>query len=208
MVALHKAAEKHKIVCLVGVIPENPDSYMFHTYNLHLLDAISSCLQMPIFKISTPGVKEIEVEDLQIQLELLRIDGIVIGGIESKYQRNRFKKVCENLDIELIAPLWHMDVIDLMEEVIREYNAIIVSVSAMGLDERFLGRKVDDKVLSELKTLNEIYGVHIAGEGGEYETLVLDAPLFRKEIIITNSRILWRGDSGNFEVTDFKLEEK
>jgi predicted ATP pyrophosphatase (TIGR00289 family) len=208
MLALHKAALQHEIVCLVGVIPENLHSYMFHTYNLHLLDAISSCLQLPIFKVPTAGVKEKEVEDLEKSLGILDVDGIVIGGIESEYQRNRFEKICTSLGLRMISPIWHEDASKLMEEVIEKFNTIIVSVSAMGLNESWLGRKLDKKALEDLKILNSKYGVHLAGEGGEYETLVLDAPLYKKKITVKEKRIRWRADSGWLEISSFELEEK
>ena len=208
MLALHKASTEHEIVCLVGVISENPHSYMFHTYNLHLLDAISSCLHLPILKIPTKGEKETEVEDLERNLEILNVDGIVIGGIESEYQKRRFERICSKLGIELVAPLWKCDVWDMMREVVSKFETVIVSVSAMGLDERFLGKRLDENVLNELKILNEKYGLHVAGEGGEYETLVLDAPLYRKRIVIEDSKKVWQGDSGNLVVKEFRFEKK
>jgi len=208
MLAFHKASENHEIVCNVGVIPENPHSYMFHTHNLHMLDAISSCLNLPVFKIPTKGEKENEVEDLRKNLGILDVDGIVIGGIESEYQKERFERICSALGIKLIAPLWKCDVLDMMEEVVNKFEAVIVSVSAMGLDERFIGRKIDEKVLEELKTLNKKYGLHIAGEGGEYETLVLDAPLYRKKIVIKDSKKVWEGSSGYLVIKEYRFEEK
>ncbi len=208
MLALHKAAEEHEIVCLVGAIPENPHSYMFHTYNLHLIDVMSRSLQIPIFKIPTVGIEEQEVEDIEKHLNVLNVDGIVTGAVESEYQWSRFDRTCWNLGLELFAPLWHQDVNKLMNEIVEDYSVIIVSASAMGLDESWLGKKIDEQLLSKLQTLNKKYGVHIAGEGGEYETLVLDAPLFRERIVIKDSRKEWKGDAGFLEITDFGLEKK
>lgn len=208
MLALHKAVREHEIVCLVGAIPENPYSLMFHTYNLHLIDVISYSLQLPIFKIPTAGMEEQEVEDLQKHLGVLDVDGIITGAIESEYQRSRFDRMCRNLGLELVAPLWHEDVDGLMKEIVENYSVMIVSVSAMGLDESWLGKKIDEQLLTKLQTLNKKYGVHIAGEGGEYETLVLDAPLFRERIVIKGSYKEWKGDAGYLEITDFRLEEK
>lgn len=208
MLSLHKAAEEHEIVCLVGVIPENPESYMFHTPNLHLLDSIASCLQLPIYKVPLTGEEEKEVDDLAKALEVLDIDGIVIGGIESEYQRSRFQKICDRLGIEMVAPIWHKDPEEIMEEVVEKFDVIIVKAAAMGMDESWLGRKIDRDALNDLKTLNEKYGVHLAGEGGEYETLVLDAPLYKKRIVVKETRKRWDGLSGVLEVLDFKLEDK
>jgi predicted ATP pyrophosphatase (TIGR00289 family) len=208
MLALHKAAEEHEIVCLVGVIPENPDSFMFHTPNLHLLDAIASSLELPIYKVPTAGEKEKEVDELINALRHLKIDGIVIGGIESEYQRKRFQRVADELGIEMIAPLWHVDPEEIMKEVVEKFDAIFVRVAAMGLDESWLGRKIDEKALEDLKKLNERYEIHLAGEGGEFETLVLDAPLYKRRIVIEDAKKVWQGSTGILEVTKFRLEQK
>ncbi len=208
MLALHKAAEQHEIVCLVGAIPENPHSYMFHTYNLHLIDVMSRSLQIPIFKIPTAGIEEREVEDIEKHLGVLNVDGIVTGAVESEYQRSRFERTCRNLGLELYAPLWHENVNELMKEIVENYSVIIVSASAMGLDESWLGKTIDEQLLTKLQILNKEYGVHVAGEGGEYETLVLDAPLFRERIAIKDSRKEWKGDAGFLEITDFRMEKK
>ncbi len=208
MLAMHIAAEKHEIVCLVSAIPENPESYMFHTPNLHLLDAIALCLDRPIYKVPTPGKEEEEVEDLTKALQVLKIDGIVIGGIESEYQRSRFAKVCEKLGIEMLAPLWHVEPEKIMKEVAENFEVIFVRTAAMGLDERWLGRRIDENAIEELKSLNKKYGIHVAGEGGEFETLVLDAPLYRKRIAIKSYSIVKDANSSTMVVKEFAIEDK
>lgn len=190
ILAMHKAAEENEIVCLVSVFPNNPDSFMFHTINVHLTDTIALAMGKPIYKVFVSGEEEKEVEELERQLSLLKIDGIVIGGIRSEYQRKRFKKIADDLGIELVAPLWNSDERKILEEVKEKFDAIIVKVSAYGMDESFLGRRIDDKLIEELIKLNERYGVNLAGEGGEFETLVLNAPLYRKKIVIKDYEIL------------------
>lgn len=208
LLALHKIAKKHEIVCLVSAFPENPHSYMFHTPNLHMLDAISTCLELPLLKIPTKGIKEKEVNDLERGLRALNIDGIVIGGIESRYQKSRFEKICNTLGVELIAPLWEKNPEDLVKEVVEKFEVIFVKVSAMGLDERWLGRKFDFNALNDLKKLYNRYRIHLAGEGGEFETLVLNAPLYKKKIEIEEAKPHWFGDWGVYEIKKFKLTEK
>ena len=208
MLALHKAAENDEIACLVGVIPENPESYMYHTPNLHLLDAIAKCLDLPLHKVTTAGEEEKEVDDLIEGLENLDVDGLVIGGVESEYQKKRFERVCSALNIKMIAPLWHVDVLEMMKEVVEKFDCVIVKVSAMGLTEDWLGRKIDLECLKDLMELNKKYGIHLAGEGGEYETLVLDAPLYKKRIVVEDFDVNWKNYNGVFEIKRFRLEDK
>ena len=208
ILAMHKAAEDNEISCLVSVVSENVDSFMFHTVNVHLTDAIALAVGKPLYKVFVSGEEEREVEELKKQLSVLKIDGIVIGGIRSEYQRRRFKKIADDLGIELVAPLWHADEREIIEEVKENFEAVIIKVSAYGMDESFLGRKIDDEIIRKLMELNEKYGVNLAGEGGEFETLVLDAPLYRKRIVIKDYEILRNHLSATMVVKSFCLEPK
>ncbi|MBU1939710.1 TIGR00289 family protein, partial [Candidatus Micrarchaeota archaeon] len=64
---------------------------------------------------------------------------------------------------------------------------IIVAIAAQGLDEKWLGREINADAVAELKQLHEKHGISIVGEGGEFETLVLNCPLFKKRIEIIRS---------------------
>lgn len=196
MLALHKVAEEHEVVGVLGIFPKNPDSYMFHSVNLHLLDAIAEALQLPLTKIEVSGKEEKEVEELAEQIGKVDTDALCIGGIESSYQKKRFERVCREVGLELLAPLWGKDPKEIMEEVIKSFETIIVSVSAMGLDESFLCRRIDASCLKELLDLNKKYSIHIAGEGGEFETLVLDAPLYSFRIAVESVKKFWDGVRG------------
>ncbi len=208
LLALHKAAEENEIACLISVFSENVDSFMFHTANVNLVDAIALSMQKPLYKVFVSGKEELEVYELEKQLSILKIDGIVIGGIRSEYQRKRFKRIAENLGIELIAPLWHVDEMEILREVKEKFDAIIVKVSAMGLDESFIGRRIDDKLIEELIELNRKYKINLAGEGGEFETLVLDAPLYTKKIVIRDFEIIKDAMSATMIIKSFELRDK
>jgi len=208
VLAMHKAAEKNEISCLVSVVSENIDSFMFHTANIHLTDAIAVAMGKPLYKVFVSGEEEKEVEELRKQLSVLKVDGIVIGGIRSEYQRKRFKKIADDLGIELIAPLWHVDERKILEEVKEKFEAVIIKVSAYGMDESFLGRKIDDEIIRKLMELNEKYGVNLAGEGGEFETLVLNAPLYRRKIVIKDYDIIKDPMSATMIVKRFYLKPK
>jgi len=121
----------------------------------------------------------------------------------------RIDKLCQDLSLESVAPLWHKDPYEYMEELIElDFETILVSVSAAGLDESWLGRKIDRKLLDELITIHEKYGIHLAFEGGEAETLVLDCPLFKKRIKIQEMEKVWDRDSGHIIVKKAVLEDK
>ncbi len=208
MLALHKASIEHEVVCIISVIAENRDSFMFHTVNNSIVDVIAECIKIPLFKIFTSGEKEKEVEDVINSLKVLDIDGIVIGGIESEYQKKRFEKICKSLDIKMLAPLWKENPENILREVSEKFEAIIVRVSAYGLDEKWLGRRIDEKFIQDLKKLKERFGIHLAGEGGEYETLVLDAPLYKRKIVIKDAEIKRDVLSSEYIVKEISVKPK
>ncbi|MDD1720537.1 MAG: diphthine--ammonia ligase, partial [Euryarchaeota archaeon] len=140
----------------------------------------------------------------------LNIDGLVAGTIESNYQMNRLKALCDELSLQLCAPLWGKGTEGLLRAMARSMDIVIVQVAAYGMDESWLGRKLDNTAVDALVELNKRYGVHIMGEGGEYETLVLDASIFKKRIVLKNYKKQWFGEQyrGKIEVNDFKLVDK
>ncbi len=96
-----------------------------------------------------------------------------------------------------------------MEEIIDlEFRVIIVAVSAYGFSQEWLGREINRETAEALNRLNSKYGVSPVGEGGEYETLVLDAPFFKKRIKVVEADEVWEDESGYLLVKKAKLEEK
>jgi len=208
--ALKKAIEQgHEIKYLATIHSKNPDSYMYHTPNIGLTLMQSRCLSIQLVSKQSLGEKEREVKDLEILLNNLDADGVVCGAIASNYQKERVEKVCENLRLKLLAPLWGMNQEELIKEIVKsDFDAIITAVAAEGFDESWLGRKIDEKCIEDLIKLNKKNGVSVIGEGGEYESLVLDCPLFSRKLEITSSEKIWKDNSGILEIKDAKLVNK
>lgn len=201
----------HEVKYLATVISENPDSFMYHTPNIGMTFLQSQCLGIQLVSVRSSGEKEKEVEDLKKLLKGLQIEGVLAGAIASKYQYERVKKVCDELSLKTVTPLWEIDQGKLLKKMIESgFEIILTAVAAEGLGEKWLGRKIDLKALKELKRLNKKYGINIAGEGGEYESLVVDCPLFQRRIEITDSEKVWdkKTNSGKLVIKDAKLTEK
>jgi ABC transporter with metal-binding/Fe-S-binding domain ATP-binding protein len=210
MFALKKAIEQgHEIKYLATVHSKNPDSYMYHTPNIGLTLLQSRCLNIQLVSKQSLGEKEKEVKDLEILLNNLDADGVVCGAIASNYQKERVEKVCENLRLKVLIPLWGRNPEELIREIVKSaFDVIITAVAAEGFDESWLGRKIDEKCVEDLINLNKKYGISILGEGGEYESLVLDCPLFFRKLEITKAEKIWKGNSGTLEIKDAKLVDK
>ena len=199
----------YEIKYLATIHSKNPDSYMFHTPNVGLTLMQSRCLNIQLVSKESSGEKEKEVKDLEILLNNLDADGVVCGAIASKYQKERIEKVCENLKLKLLTPLWGMNSEELLREIVKSgFEVIITAVAADGFDESWLGRKIDEKCIEDLIQLNKKFGINVSGDGGEYESLVLDCPLFTKKLVITQAEKIWKGNSGILEIKDAKLIDK
>jgi diphthine-ammonia ligase len=194
---------------LVTLLPEKSDSWMFHSINIHLTELIAKSLGIPHVMKSTNGEKETELLDLKLLLQDLEIDGVVSGAIASEYQRIRIEKICDELGIKSFTPLWHKNQELLLRDQVKAgFHIIVVGVFASGFDETWLGKTIDEEAINTLIHLNKKYGINIAGEGGEFETLVLDGPLFSQKLVIDESVKEWNRDSGIFQVKSAHLENR
>ncbi|MCX8153625.1 MAG: diphthine--ammonia ligase [Candidatus Bathyarchaeota archaeon] len=199
--ALHKAAENAKIVCLITLVSENKESFMFHTPNIDITSLQAEALGLPLIRKVTKGKPETELKDLEEAIvqavQDFKIDGVVTGAIESAYQYQRIKCICDRLKLSCVNPLWKRDQKALVEELVTKgFEVIISGIFAYPLDETWLGKWLDKDLISHLTHLSEEFGLSIAGEGGEIETTVLDAPLFRKKIKVLDFSIEAKGHSG------------
>ena len=211
--AVYKAIEEgYSVEYLVSMISDNPESYMFHVPNIHITELSSEAMEIPLLTAKTHGVKEKELDDLMnvlLDLKDKGVDAIFAGALSSEYQKSRIDQLCNDIGLESKAPLWHRDPQKYMEEIIElGFEVILISVSAEGLDESWLGRKLDQKLLNDIIDLHGIYGMHMAFEGGEAETLVLDCPIFKKRIKIVESSNVWDRDNGYLLISKAILEDK
>ena len=193
---------------LVSLLPKKPDSWMFHSINIHQTSLLAKALGIPLVQQVTAGEKESELEDLTTILEKLKVDGVISGAIASEYQRTRIEKICYNLGIKSFTPLWHKNQELLVRDQVKAgFHIIIVGVFAEGFDETWLGRTIDQDTIADLVHLQKKKGINVAGEGGEYETLVLSGPLFSQRLVIDESEKHWNRDSGIFQVKTAHLED-
>jgi predicted ATP pyrophosphatase (TIGR00289 family) len=211
--AVYKALEMGwEVEYLVSLHSVNPHSYMFHVPNIHLDTILAEALAIPLVSAVTLGNKEEELKDLQEILKELKDRGvraIFSGALSSTYQKSRIDGICQELGLSSVAPHWHRDPQEYMEEIIKlGFQVIITAVAAEGLDESWLGREINQETLDELLILHEKYGIHLAFEGGEAETLTLDGPIFKKKVIIQESEKIWQMDNGQLNVKKVILEDK
>jgi diphthine-ammonia ligase len=111
------------------------------------------------------------------------------------------QKICDKIKLDCLNPLWQMDQFELLQNLIRyNFKIIIIGVFAYPLNDSWIGRKIDDEFINDIKILNEKYKINIAGEGGEYESFVLNCPLFSKELKIQEKKISGKNNSWKMEI--------
>lgn len=208
--ALHRVLnEGHEVAYLATMIPLREDSWMFHYPNIRLVDLFAEAAEIPLVKAETSGVKEEEVEDLKSLVAGLDVDGIVSGAIASEYQKTRIEGICRELNLKWLAPLWHEQPLGILKEILNlKFEVIMTGVYAYGFGQEWLGRKIDEATVDVLMELNKQYGVSPVGEGGEYETLVLDAPFLKKKIVVVRAEKVWKGQSGYYLIDEARLANK
>ena len=211
--ALYNALESGEDVkYLLSMKSSNDESYMFHVPNIHITDLLAQALDIPLITAQTDGVKEEELEDLKSAFEKLKtlgVEGIYTGALYSVYQKSRIEKLADEVGLKVISPYWHVNELEYMREIVSlGFEVIISGVFAYGLDESWLGRKIDNQAIDELVKINEKVGINLAFEGGEAETLAIDGPIFKKRINILKDKKEWHLDSGLYIIEEANLEEK
>jgi ABC transporter with metal-binding/Fe-S-binding domain ATP-binding protein len=203
----------HEVACLVTVRPRKLDSWMFHSVCLSATPLQAEAMGAPHVFIDVGGEKELELAELAQSIKEVidnyRVEGILSGAITSNYQKKRIDTICSKYSLRHLSPNWGMSGRMILEEVVnRGYEVLITSVSAYGLGREWLGRVIDREAVNELVKASSIYGFNPGGEGGEYETLVLDCPIFTKRLVITGYEVVWRESSGYIQPTSLRLAPK
>ncbi|XP_031483479.1 diphthine--ammonia ligase [Nymphaea colorata] len=226
----------HKIVALANLMPlddavDELDSYMYQTVGHQIVVSYATCMGIPLFRRRIKGstrhqdlrymkTSGDEVEDMlvllsEIKRQIPSISAVSSGAIASDYQRLRVENVCSRLGLISLAYLWKQDQSLLLQEMISNgIVAVLIKVASMGLDPaKHLGCELTH-MQQYLHDLNRLYGINVCGEGGEYETLTLDCPLFKNASIVLDKFqvVMHSSDSiapvGILHPTAFHLEPK
>jgi len=202
MFALSKAIQMgHECLCVASLFSATEkDSYMFQSAGTNLVAALAKAMDKPYCVRKLRGASlcqdlhyrptdKDEVEDLKLLLEEVKwrfpgVQAVVSGAVLSDYQRLRVEHVCRDLGLMSVSPLWKLDQSQLLNEMIESgFDAVLVKISAIGLTPRHLNKPIAE-LRDMFEGLHKKFGFNVCGEGGEYETLMLDAPFFKKRLVI------------------------
>ncbi|MBT5200906.1 MAG: diphthine--ammonia ligase [Thaumarchaeota archaeon] len=212
MYAIYLAQKQgHQVDCLLSVFANSDESHLLHHPNLQWTKLQSESMNIP--QLTIQSISDNTDDELIILESLLKtakekfhIEGLVHGGIKSKFQKEKFESLCLKLDLIAITPLWDSEPEKYMDDLVdSNFDFIMTTVSSDGLDDKWLGKSISKSDVNTLKNLSKKFGFNLNFEGGEAETFVIDCPLFSNSIKIIQSEKKWDGYRGRFEIVDAGL---
>ena len=201
----------HEIKCLLSIFPKSDESHLLHHPNLKWTRLQSESMNIPqLTKTSSSDKTSDEMalfEEMAVQAKNdYQIEGIIHGGLRSKFQKQNFESLCQKLNLKLISPLWEIDSVQYLKSLISsKFDFLITSVSSDGLDDSWLGKQIREEDLEQLQNLSKKFGFNLDFEGGEAETFVINCPLFSSPIEVSRYEKSWDGYRGRFEILDARL---
>ncbi|MGA7922706.1 MAG: diphthine--ammonia ligase [Thermoplasmata archaeon] len=195
---------------IVTLTPDDPESLLFHTPNLSIVALQAEAWGRPFRSVPVHGKGEAaETDALRLALSETR-GPVVAGAIASSYQWSRLQRVTFELGRPAFTPLWGKDPARVVTaEIEAGLDIRFVHLAAEPLPMDWLGRRLDADALSDLVRFGDsVRPVHVAGEGGEFETLVVDAPFFGRRIELDDVRMSTDRDVGRLTVRKAHLEPK
>jgi len=195
---------------LVTIAPEEPDAMMFHTPNLDLVGLQARAWGKDHRRVPVRGTGE-QRELAALKEALGGSPGpVVAGAVQSSYQWARILRVGDEVGRRVYTPLWRKDQARVVrEEIGAGLDIRLVHLAAEPLTADLLGRRLDGGLLGEFERLSrEVRPLNVAGEGGEFETLVVDAPFFSERIELESVERVVTGSTAQLRVTKARLAPK
>lgn len=192
----------HEVPYIISISPIGETSWIFHVPNIDMVPAMAEAMDRQHIIGTTDGTEEGDMEGLARSLLGLDIDGVVLGAVWSDYQMDRVNRVCGDLGLKVLAPMWRKDQNMMVREIVDSgIKAKIIGYYAEGFGSEWLGRTIDHRTIEDLEELSKKHGISVIGEGGEYETIVIDSPMHKYPMEIEGSNEVIGRNSGTLNVT-------
>ena len=199
-----------KVRYLANMITEDGKRSWTHGLTPELLQVQAQAIGIPITQRRTTGdTYEAEFINMLRAFKAEGIEGGVFGDIDFNAHREWIERVCQKASIIPHLPLWLESQDKLMKEFIDYgFEAIVVAAKADLFGEEVLGQKVDMDFIRQLEQLRQTKDITLCGEAGEYHTLVIDGPLFKKRLEILETRKILREGIRFLEILSTDLKAK
>jgi len=205
-------AQGYEVSHLVNFISREFRRVSFHGTRAHLIYRQAQAIGIPLVQRTVPPDMSLYERTFKKAVSALKrngVEGMVFGDIYLQEHKDWIEKVCGELGITPFLPLWGIVPEQVLSDFIEAgFEAVVISAKADIFDEKWLGRRVDRSLLFDLKKLGEGKELDVCGEHGEYHTLVVDGPLFRKRVQVTYGVRVQRNERWFLDIPRCRLELK
>ncbi|MFH1074531.1 MAG: diphthine--ammonia ligase [Candidatus Firestonebacteria bacterium] len=189
--ALYKAVkEGYEVKALLNFASRDMKRCCFHGISDEIIKLQGELIGIPVIKCPvTDDMKNYEKEFKESVKSVKGIDSMIFGDIFLQEHLDWIVRVCKDIGISPVEPLWGLDVNKIAEEFVDlGFKTIIISAQAGKLGKEFVGRVFDKILIEDLKKA----GVCPCGENGEFHTLVIDGPIFKRPINIKKTETIFK----------------
>lgn len=196
-----------QICCLLNFINRDVRKSMSHGLDPGLIAAQAEALEIPIVQRETTwDTYEQEFKRAVAELKQQGVSAVVCGDIDLQEHKDWITRVCGELEVRPILPLWGDEPQKLLNDFIDAgFKAIVVCAKAEFFGEKWLGQKMGAEFMKELHRLSKEFNVHLCGEQGEYHTFVTDGPIFKRRIKVIDSEKVLREGYRFLDISSFAL---
>lgn len=206
--ALWKAKSQGlKIAHLLNFVNEDSTRAMSHGLAPELIALQAQAMGLPLLqKKVTWDTYEAGFKSAVSELKLKGITGVVAGDIYLQEHKDWVDRVCGEVDVKAILPLWQMNTAQLLTDFIEAgFKAIIVSVNAEFFGKEWLGRQLDGELAAELNDVAQKLNIDPCGEAGEFHTFAYDGPVFNRAIKTGMAVSVYREGRWFLDIKEYNL---
>lgn len=191
---------------LLNMTDEKAERSRSHGLSTEVLATQADAIGIPIIqKAVTWDTYEEGFKEAIKTLKDEGVEGVVFGDIDVEEHRQWTERICKETGVICLQPLWKGNRRDLMEEFLSAgFEAVIVRARKDFFDKKWLGHKIDKDSIPKFEKL----GVDVCGELGEYHTLVVDGPMFKKRLEISDGKTLTKDGFWSLDITKFTVKSK
>lgn len=189
--AAYKAMQAgYTVKYLANTVSQQYRRVGFHGVEARIIQKQADCIGIPLLQQETTAATYWDDFTNNLQKASSDIDGVIFGDIFLEECLGASKKICERLGVSLIEPLWKIPSITILNEFIEAgFEAVVVSSQASLFGKDLVGRMIDSSFIMDIQKMK---GVDPCGENGEYHSLVVNGPIFKKAIHIEQSQSILR----------------
>ena len=175
-----------------------------HLENKSMLKLVSEAIGIPSIVVGR------KPDDIRKALKKINADMLVSGVMTTPEHLEYYKEILDPINVKQYAPLFGKNPLVSLAEMqqLGFHNLIIEIDAALGSNKNWLGREIDQGVIDEITELVNNKKMNPIGEWGEYHTIVVDSPIYKKKIHVEKSKTTWKGTKGYFIIKKASLQPK